>query len=229
MILYLYAMPTIIKENYLKALHFLNQNNAEISLTALGEAMGVSKPTVNNMVKNLKSNGWVVYEKYKPIKLTEKGKKAAALVIRKHRLSEMFLYKLMGFGWEEVHDMAEELEHIKSDLFFERMDELLGFPTIDPHGSPIPDKEGNFNKPNYPLLSQVAAGSQVVLRGLRDSSSEFLVYLDKKGLQLGTRIKLLHIEPFDKSVTIRFPSKEEITLSHSVSNRLLVEVTSDPS
>ena len=112
-------MPSTIKENYLKALHYLNQNTSKISLTDLGKSLNVSKPTVNDMVKKFQANGWLIYEKYKPIKLTPKGKKAAALIVRKHRLAEMFLFKIMGFGWEEVHDIAEELEHIQSDLFFD--------------------------------------------------------------------------------------------------------------
>ncbi len=217
-------MPTVIKENYLKALHFLNQKNATVSLTELGKAMDVSKPTVNDMVKKLQSNGWVVYEKYKPLKLTEEGRRTAALIVRKHRLSEMFLYKIMGFGWEEVHDIAEELEHIKSDAFFDRMDELLGFPTTDPHGSPIPDKEGNLIKPNYQLLSQIPQNTKVILRGLRDSSTEFLLFLNNKELQLGTEIHLQHIEPFDKSITVSYGEHSNVLLTHSVSNRLFVEV-----
>ena len=102
--------------------------------------MGVSKPTANNMIKKLTAIGWVVYEKYKPILLTEKGKKEASLIVRKHRLSEIFLSKIMGFGWEEVHDIAEDMEHLKSEKLFDRMNELLGFPKVDPHGSPIPNK-----------------------------------------------------------------------------------------
>lgn len=217
-------MPSVIKENYLKALHYINQNYKEVSLTELGKAMDVSKPTVNDMVKKLKANGWVEYEKYKPLKLTDAGKKAAALVIRKHRLSEVFLHNIMGFGWEEVHEIAEELEHIKSEQFFDRMDELLGFPKFDPHGSPIPDKEGNFNNPEYILLAQCEVDSKVQLKGLRDSSSEFLNFLNNKNLKLGAEITIHQIEPFDKSMTVSFGKHKNMVLSHSVSSRLLVEV-----
>ncbi|PCJ65624.1 MAG: iron (metal) dependent repressor, dtxr family protein [Bacteroidetes bacterium] len=217
-------MATITKENYLKALYFLHQKSDAISLTDLGKTMEVSKPTVNDMVKKLHDRGWIKYEKYKPLKLTDKGRKAAMQIVRKHRLSEMFLVQVMGFGWEEVHDIAEELEHIKADKLFDRMDELMGFPSVDPHGSPIPDKNGNYNKPNYKLLSQVPENSKVVVRALRDSSTEFLLYLNKKGLQLGTEIVTHQIEPFDKSITVSYASYSETTLSSSVSNRLLVEV-----
>ena len=107
----------------------------------------------------------------------------------------------MKFGWEEVHEIAEELEHIKTDKFFDRMDELMGFPTTDPHGSPIPDKNGNFNKPNYKRLSQISSQSTVIVKALRDSSTDFLLFLNNKSIQLTTKITVTHIEPFDGSFT----------------------------
>ena len=217
-------MATEIKENYLKAIYFLDQKDKDISLTALAKEMQVSKPTVNDMVKKLEAIGWLRYERYKPLRLTKKGRKKAALIIRKHRLTEMFLSQVMGFGWEEVHDIAEEIEHIDSESFFDRMDEILGFPSTDPHGSPIPDKEGNTNQLNYQLLSSIPDNSKVVLRGLRDSSKEFLLFLNNKGLQLGTELLLLHSEPFDKSITVSYDDFTEVHLSHSVSSRLLVEI-----
>ena len=217
-------MASATKENYLKALYFLNQKDENISLTDLGKSMQVSKPTVNDMVKKLQANGWVEYKKYKPLRLTEQGKKTAALIIRKHRLSELFLVQIMGFGWEEVHDMAEELEHIKSEKLFDRMDEVMGFPPVDPHGSPIPDKEGNFNHPNYQLLSQIPGQSKVILKALRDSSTDLLLFLNKKELLLGTEIFIRQIEVFDKSMTISYGNSKEIVISNAVSNCLLVEV-----
>ena len=220
-------MATKIKENYLKAMYFLDQKDSNISLTALAHKMKVSKPTVNNMVKKLQSNGWLEYEKYKPLRLTEEGRKAAALIIRKHRLMEMFLVQVMGFGWEEVHDIAEEIEHIHSTKFFGRMDEILGFPTIDPHGSPIPDKNGHTNKLNYLLLSTIPVNSTVVLRGLRDSSKELLSFLNQKQLQLGTEMNVHHFEPFDKSVSVSYGDFSEVQLSHSVASSLLVEVVGE--
>jgi DtxR family Mn-dependent transcriptional regulator len=147
-------MASDVKENYIKALFYLHQKNEDISLSDLGEELQVSKPTANDMIKKLQSEGIVISKKYKPIRITEKGKQRAAEIIRKHRLSEMFLLQIMKFGWEEVHEIAEELEHIKTDKFFDRMDELMGFPIIDPHGSPIPDKNGNFNKPSLACLYQ---------------------------------------------------------------------------
>ena len=216
-------MASKTKENYIKALFYLHQRSEDISLSHLGEVLEVSKPTANDMVKKLKVEGIVHSEKYKPIKITELGKKAAAKIIRKHRLSEIFLLQIMNFGWEEVHDIAEELEHIKIDKFFDRMDELLGFPTTDPHGSPIPDKNGNFIKPNYKRLSQFAVQSTVVLKALRESSTDFLLFLNKKSIQLNTKLSIQHIESFDDSYTISYDDQKDVVLSKSVCDRLLVE------
>ncbi len=215
-------MATRIKENYLKALYHLHHRDPNISISDLGTEMGLSKPTVNDMVKKLEAKGWLKYQKYKPLQLTKEGLLIAALIIRKHRLSEMFLTKMMSFGWEEVHDIAEELEHIKSDAFFDRMDELLGFPTRDPHGSPIPDKSGAITELDYQILSTIVQGSTVTFKALRDSSSKLLQYLNKKSLALGTTITVMEKEAFDGSMTIRYGG-QEVVLSDAVAKRLLVE------
>ena len=216
-------MSSVIKENYLKALFFLNEKDSSITLTDLGKAMQVSKPTVNDMVKKLKAKGWIHYTRYKPLKITVEGKRTAALVIRKHRLSEMFLSKIMGFGWEEVHDIAEELEHIKSEKFFERMDEIMGYPTVDPHGSPIPDKEGNINSPNYKALAELNPGIKVTFKALRNSSTELLQFLNKKALTLGTELEVIEIEPYDKSMIISYNAFTKVHLSHAITLHLLVD------
>ena len=216
-------MPTHANENYLKALYYLHIKDPEISLTDLGQVLELSKPTVNEMVKKMHRQGWLIYEKYKPLRLTAAGKRQAAGVIRKHRLSEMFLSQIMGFGWEEVHEMAEELEHLKSGKLFDRMDELLGFPTNDPHGSPIPDKEGNFSKLDYKTLAQAKVGNKLILKALRNSATDFLVYLNKKEIGLGLEITVDHIEEFDKSVIISYGTHKNVVLSQAVASSLLVE------
>lgn len=216
-------MPTQTKENYLKAIYFINQKSKEISLTELSNKMSVSKPTVNNMVKKMEIKGWLSYEKYKPIKLTPKGKKMGALIVRKHRLTEMFLSQVMGFGWEEVHDIAEEIEHISSNIFFDRMDEILGFPTIDPHGSPIPDKNGNLVKVDYLKLSEINEGQKVKLCGLTNSSQELLLYLNKKKIKLGTELIVYQIEVFDNSFEISLNDHSKVFLTNEVCQSLLVE------
>lgn len=216
-------MPSQIKENYLKALYFLSITNPKVTITQLAKKMQVSKPTSNHMIKKLEELSLVKYQKYKPITLTDKGKKMATSIIRKHRLTEMFLTQIMGFGWEEVHDIAEEIEHLKSDLFFDRMDELLGFPTIDPHGSPIPDKKGNIIKTKQFPFTNIPVGKPVKLCGFTKSSKELLVYLNKKNIQLGTILTIVQIENFDHSFDVLLNNhKKPITLTNEVCSCLLV-------
>ena len=218
-------MPTQVKENYLKALFSISQKKDTISITELAKMMEVSKPTANSMVKKMKENGWVVYEKYKPLKLTPKGQKVAALIVRKHRLAEMFLSKIMNFGWEEVHDIAEEMEHLKSIKLFDRMDEILGFPTKDPHGSPIPDKNGEIINPSYLNLTALKEGEIAKICGLTNSSKDLLLFLNKKNISLGTQLKVQEIEKFDKSFEVLINDNEHsIILTYDVCKCLLVEV-----
>jgi DtxR family Mn-dependent transcriptional regulator len=215
-------MATITIENYLKALYNLNQESSAISLTDLSKEMTVSAPTVNNMIKKLQDKGWVAYQKYKPIKLTKEGAIQAAAIIRKHRLTEMFLVKIMGFGWEEVHDIAEQIEHIKSDDFFDRMDELLGFPKIDPHGSPIPDKNGKIIEQHYKTLAQIEPNVKVTIVALKNSSFELLDYLNNKKIKLGDTLQIISIEPFDKSCSILLEETVRMTMTQQVCSCLLV-------
>lgn len=214
-------METSTEENYLKALFHLSQKTGEVSISELSQSLAVRKPTANSMVNNLKIQGYISYEKYKPIKLTKEGRKVAALILRKHRLTEMYLVEKMGFGWDEVHEIAEQVEHIQSPAFFNRMDELMGHPKADPHGSPIPDKEGKIETQTNTRLNECSSGSEVVLTALSESSKEFLEFLNSRGLTLGTYIKVLSISAFDRSVMVSFDGKNE-SLSHKVSNRLLV-------
>lgn len=216
-------MPSKTKENYLKAIYFLSKRGDGVSVSDLSQEMAVSIPTVNSMVKKLQEFNWVEYKKYKPIKLTEAGRKTAALIIRKHRLAEMYLVEKMGFGWEEVHDIAEDMEHLNSVALFERMDEMLGYPTTDPHGSPIPDKSGNVAIKSYEKLSDIGEGVTVRLCALTNSSSDFLKFLTSRGLELGTKITVERLEPFDKSMTVSYKGHNEMMLSNDVCGRLLVE------
>ncbi len=218
-------MPTQTKENYLKAIYFLTTSGEAVTVTALGKSMQVSKPTANNMIKKLAANGWINYEKYKPLQFTERGELEAALIIRKHRLTEMFLVEIMGFGWEEVHQIAEDMEHLKTEELFDRMDEMLGYPTVDPHGSPIPDKEGVFDRKSYASLSSVGVGGKAELRAISDSSVALLQMLNEKGISLGTKFTIIKIEEFDKSMVVNYRNAEEVSLSHEVCKRLMVDET----
>ena len=216
-------MPTAVKEDYLKALYFLNKEDNHINLTELSKHLGVSKPTANNMVKRLEEHGWVVYKKYRPVKLTEKGRKTAALIIRKHRLTEMFLHTIMDFGWEEVHEIAEQMEHIQSEKLFQRMDEMLNFPTVDPHGSPIPNAEGSISGQEYSHLADIEEGQKVRLCALVNSTTDLLHYLNELHIQLGTEIVIKKTEPFDQSLLISCDGKLPIAISQKVGKSLLVK------
>jgi DtxR family Mn-dependent transcriptional regulator len=135
----------------------------------------------------------------------------------------MFLVRVMGFGWEEVHEIAEQVEHIQSPVFFEKMDEMLGFPGIDPHGSPIPDKNGKMEWKQFTKLAECQAGVTVKLTGVLDSSSEFLQFLNSRELKLGVKIKIKSIEPFDRSMVVQYGKKTPESMSFTVCERLLVE------
>ena len=211
-------------ENYLKALYNLSNAHQEVPLSELSNQLKVSTPTANSMVRKLGTDGLVVYKKYRPIKLTTEGRKQAALIIRKHRLTEIFLVEKMGFGWEEVHEIAEQMEHIKSSAFFDRMDELLGYPTVDPHGSPIPDKDGEVTWKSYLKLIDCQIGNRVVLSALTKSSDDFLKFLNRRSIGLGTILTVRAIEEFDHSMEIEWENGSIETISTMVSERILVEV-----
>ncbi len=180
-------------------------------------------PTVTSMMKTLARKKLVHYESYKPLRLTERGKREAGLIIRKHRLTEMFLVERMGFGWEHVHEIAEQIEHIHSPVFFEKMDELLEYPKIDPHGAPIPDRQGRMTWKEYKKLSDCESGATVRLAAVIHTSPEFLTFLTQRGLRLGLRIKIKSVEAFDQSMTISYTGHPQETLSNTATDRLLVE------
>ncbi|SHN03777.1 iron (metal) dependent repressor, DtxR family [Cyclobacterium lianum] len=208
-------------ENYLKVIFNQAFTSDEVNTTGIAQALEVSLPSVNSMVKKLAAMGLLEYEKYKPLKITEKGRKMAARIIRKHRLTEMYLVEKMGFGWEEVHDIAEQLEHIQSPAFFDRMDELLGFPKRDPHGSPIPNKDGQIAAQEYRSLADCRSGERVELKALSHTSDEFLKYLNSKGLALGAQVEILEVEEFDKNMKVAYGDHREV-FSALVCAKLLV-------
>lgn len=216
-------MASSTEENYLKALYNLTNQKDGVSASELSATLKVSLPTVNSMIKNLKRQGFVNYEKYKPVSLTEKGKKEAALVLRKHRLTEMFLVNKMGFGWEEVHEIAEQVEHISSPVLFDRMDELLGFPKNDPHGSPIPDADGNIVFVPHKKLSDCLVGETVKLIALAHPSTDFLRFLNQRELSLGTEIEIKSVEQFDGSTTVGYTGHTSEVFSRIVCEKLLVQ------
>lgn len=216
-------MASQTEENYLKTLFSLLIGKESVNISELSSLLKVSLPTVNSMINKLTKQGLVNYEKYKPISLTEKGKKLAASIVRKHRLTEIFLVTKMGFQWDEVHEIAEQIEHINSQAFFERMDELLEYPSVDPHGSPIPDKEGNMVTKVNRRLSECKKGEFVRLIELSNDSSDLLKFLNSKELILGVVIEIKSIEPFDQSMLVGYINHPSETLSQIVCERLFVE------
>lgn len=205
-------------------MYTISEQTGDVTAIQLSKHLEIKMPTVNSMMRKLADKGLVRYESYKPYQLTKEGKKQAALVIRKHRLTEMFLVEKMNFGWEEVHEIAEQVEHVKSPMFFEKMDQILGFPKVDPHGSPIPDKEGNVEWVSYQSLSDCEVGEQVHVVAVTNSSKEFLHYLNGKDIQLNITMTVLDKEPFDGSLKIGYKNKEE-SFSKLVSDNLLVKKT----
>ncbi|MBJ7429098.1 MAG: metal-dependent transcriptional regulator [Bacteroidia bacterium] len=215
-------MRTLAEENYLKAIYNLSQQESGATASKLSEQLNVKLPTINSMVNKLAEKELVEYQKYKGFILTAKGQKYALEVIRKHRLTELFLVKIMGFGWEEVHDIAEEVEHIKSPAFFEKMDLILSNPKFDPHGTPIPDKEGKLPKNTLKQLSSIEVGKTTTFVAVSDSSTDFLSYLSRVGLTLYSSIQIIDREVFDGLLKIK-TNKQTITLSGQVADKILVE------
>lgn len=216
-------MASLTEENYIKSIYTLSQATGEVFVSELAKKLLVKLPSVNSMVKRLASKKIVSYAPYKGIKLTEKGRKTALLIIRRHRLAELFLVKVMGLGWEEVHEIAEQLEHVDSPRFYDRIDELLNYPKVDPHGEPIPDSNGKLVSRNQTSLSEINEGSSVRIIAVADDEKSFLGHLNSKGLQIGDRVTIKKRESFDSSITIQHKSGNEFMLSHQVAERILVE------
>ena len=215
-------MNSLTEENYLKAIFHLLDSENQVTVNELSKFLQIKMPSVNSMMKKFADKNWVIYETYKPIKVTELGRKEAAIVVRKHRLTEMFLVEKMGFGWENVHEIAEQLEHVHSEDFFDKMDEILNFPKVDPHGEPIPDKDGIIITQNLKKLSECKVNDIVILTSVTISTDDFLNYLNQRNLALGAEILIKNIEKFDGSMQIDFSDRTEV-LSKMVCEKLLVK------
>ena len=215
-------MNSLTEENYLKAIFHLLDSENQVTVNELSKFLQIKMPSVNSMMKKFADKNWVIYETYKPIKVTELGRKEAAIVVRKHRLTEMFLVEKMGFGWENVHEIAEQLEHVHSEDFFDKMDEILNFPKVDPHGEPIPDKDGVIITQNLKKLSECKINETVILTSVTISTDDFLNYLNQRNLALGAEILIKNIEKFDGSMQIEFSDRTEV-LSKMVCEKLLVK------
>ncbi len=218
-------MITLTEENYIKSIYHLGKQGAtNVSTNAIAQDMETKASSVTDMVKKLSEKGYADYKKYQGVSLTEKGKTIAINIVRKHRLWEVFLAEKLNFSWDEIHEVAEQLEHIKSKKLISQLDAFLGYPTHDPHGDPIPDETGNIKKIDKILLSEAKEGDDCICVGVQDSSTEFLRYLDKNNIALGVHLKVLQREPFDNSITIKLKDRE-LVISNVISNNLFVKVS----
>lgn len=217
-------MYSFTEENYLKAIYKLSENNRHsISTNAIADMLQTKAASVTDMIRKLAEKKLLKYEKYKGVELTEKGKRVAIDTVRKHRLWEVFLCDTLKFGWHEVHEIAEQLEHINSGLLIDKLDAFLGFPSHDPHGDPIPNKNGDFKKSEFVLLNGIKAHQQVVMSGVADHSALFLQHLDKIGLTLGTSCSIDEINAYDGSLKLKINGKQSISISKDVAKNILVK------
>lgn len=211
------------EENYLKIIYHLSQQSGKgVSTNAIAGVMESKPSSVTDMVQKLAEKGLVDYKKYQGVLLTEEGTFAALMIIRKHRLWEVFLVEKLDFSWDEVHDVAEQLEHIKSDKLTDKLDAFLGFPTEDPHGDPIPDPKGNITAIDKKLLSEILPGKIVICVGVKDSSAQFLQYLDKQQIALGASIEVISREDFDNSVHLKIKDRQ-FSVSNKIASNLFVK------
>ncbi|TNE82363.1 MAG: metal-dependent transcriptional regulator [Bacteroidetes bacterium] len=215
-------MYSFTEENYLKAIFKLS-DGGEVSTNALAEEMNTRAASVTDMIKKLSEKELVDYEKYKGVSLSDKGRDVAVSVVRKHRLWEVFLYDKLEFGWEEVHEMAEQLEHIQSDALIDRLDAFLNYPKYDPHGDPIPDKQGKFAKNNFIELTKAEKNKAYVLTGVSDHSPAFLKMLEKWGLAIGTELSVNDINEFDGSIELQLKEGNAIFLGQKSCTHILVK------
>ena len=218
------VVQTLTEENYLKAIYRLAHiDGNKITPTSIAEAVNVNAASVIDMIKKLADKKLISYDKVKGAKLTDKGAKAALLIVRKHRLWEVFLHDKLGYNWDEVHEMAEQLEHIQYEDLAERLDKFLGYPNYDPHGDPIPKSNGEMPKTFTTFLSQMEVGKSCRVVAVKDTSSVFLQYLLQLSVSIGTKIKVLDKVAFDGSMSIQIGKDFTTAVSQKFAESLLVD------
>ncbi len=212
------------EENYLKAIYKISeqvQKNA--STNAIANSLDTSAASVTDMLRRLAGKKLINYEKYKGVSLTTEGIVVATQLIRNHRLWEVFLVKKLRFSWGKIHDIAEQLEHIKSDELIMRLDAYLDFPRFDPHGDPIPNANGKFTIRSQVVLSEMHKGQEGILVGVKEQNSDFLKHLNSIPIKVGTQITVVETNSFDGSMKIELDSKKEVTVSKSIVYNLIVK------
>jgi DtxR family Mn-dependent transcriptional regulator len=216
-------MLSFTEENYIKAIYKISQEGeSTVSTNAIAEVMQTKAASVTDMLRRLHEKEIINYVKYRGVTLTETGQKTALQLVRKHRLWEVFLVDKLKFNWDEVHDVAEELEHITSELMIRRLDEFLGFPKYDPHGDPIPTESGEMAIKPQVLLSELKIGESGLVMGVKDSQPLFLQYLDKVGIYLGAKIKVTDKIEYDNSLEINLDNKKQLSVSSEVSKNIFI-------
>ncbi|MGY4383783.1 DtxR family Mn-dependent transcriptional regulator [Pedobacter sp. UYP24] len=218
-------MLSYTEENYLKALFKLssqNEEKPEAGTNEMAAYLGVKPATATDMLKKLKEKGLVSYEKYGKIKLTDSGRQNGIAILRKHRLWETFLYEKLDFSWDEVHEVAEQLEHIQSSKLVNKLEEFLNFPEFDPHGDPIPNSNGEMPLVIKTLLSELKPGETCKVVAVKDTSTPFLQYLEKLHITIGTELKVAEVISFDRSVNIQIAGSEARNVSMKFADSLFV-------
>ncbi len=214
---------TTSEENYLKVIyHLSNLSPKGVNTNAIAAMLDTKASSVTDMLKKLSEKECVNYQKYQGVSLTEKGKLNAKIIVRKHRLWEVFLVEKLGFAWDEVHEVAEELEHIQSEKLINQLDQFLNFPSFDPHGDPIPNAKGEIKKIDKQLVSEIEIGKTFTCVGVKDTSVDFLQYLNKQSISLGTKMKVLEKEPFDGTLKIEI-NNSVLVISDKIANNLFVK------
>jgi DtxR family Mn-dependent transcriptional regulator len=217
-------MHTLSEENYLKAIYNIaQQGHVKITPTAISDALGNNPASVVDMLKKLSDKQLVLYQKSKGVSLTSSGLKVAISIVRKHRLWEAFLLEKLGYGWDVVHDIAEQLEHVSHPELADRLDKYLGFPQYDPHGDPIPKANGETAVTYKTLLAEIDEGKTCTVVAVKDTSTTFLQYLKKLDIGIGTVITLTEKIPFDHSIIININHTQQATVSHIFAHNLLVQ------
>lgn len=219
-------METLTEENYLKTIFKLSNKQDElVGTNAIADEMNTKSASVTDMVKRLSVKKLLYYTPYKGVKLTERGRKKALDVVRKHRLWEVFLVDILKFKWDEVHLIAEELEHVNSIELFERLDKFLGHPKFDPHGGPIPDAKGKISLNDLIPLTDLKINNKATILGVVDSSKHFLQYLEKVKLKIGNKVTLIEKHHYDDSIDVKLNNKKNIHLSNKIARNILVSIS----
>ncbi len=219
-------MPTHSEENYLKAIWKLHESGIpNVSTNSIAAEVKTRAASVTDMLKKLADKKLLQYEKYQGVRLSSEGRRVALNIVRKHRLWEVFLVSKLDYRWDEVHEIAEQLEHIYSENLTDRLDKFLGFPKFDPHGDPIPDKSGKLADSASVSLSILKPGQTAIMTGVAEHSAVFLRYLDENGIGLGTSIKVEQVTEFDQSLKIKVNNKTTHTISQHAGKSILVKVT----